>query len=96
MKDKVKILLKSSISPRFHQRLKTVYKRAQFVGSRFKCPFCKSFIKTFLPFGHDFSVLKEYHVVGGGYRLNVRCPVCDSFDRNACCFYTFFIKLIYS
>ena len=42
---------------------------------------CNSHIKNMLPFGYDFPVLIEKSVVGGGYRLNARCPVCYSVDR---------------
>lgn len=31
--------------------------------------------------GLRFPVLEEKQVVGGGYRLNALCPVCDSSDR---------------
>ena len=45
------------------------------------CPFCNSRLRIFLPNGIDFPVLKEKRVVGGGFRLNVLCLVCGSFDR---------------
>jgi Flp pilus assembly protein TadD/SAM-dependent methyltransferase len=45
------------------------------------CPFCDARLRMFLPHGFDFPVLKEKRVVGGGYRPNVLCVVCGSFDR---------------
>ena len=47
----------------------------------FSCPFCNKDSSSFLPFGLDIPVLKEKHVVGGGYRLNAVCPNCGSNDR---------------
>lgn len=35
----------------------------------------------FLPSGRHFPVLKEKHVIGGGYRQNALCPICGSMDR---------------
>jgi len=61
--------------------LKKGSRKVFYFGHRYKCPFCKSKLRTLLPFGLDNPVLKEKKVVGGGYRLNACCPVCKSFDR---------------
>lgn len=46
------------------------------------CPCCKHHIKWFLPAGEEWSGLfKKYHVIGGGRRENVICPVCNAMDR---------------
>jgi SAM-dependent methyltransferase len=81
VKNQIKILLTHLIPSKLRPWAKMTYKRARFFGFRYKCPFCRSFLKTFLPFGYDFPVLKECKVIGGGYRLNAQCPICDSFDR---------------
>ncbi len=63
---------------RVRRRLRALYTR---VRCRYKCPFCDSRLRTFLPFGLDFPVLREKEVIGGGYRQNVLCPFCRSTDR---------------
>ena len=47
-----------------------------------ECPFCGR-AAAFLPFGLDAPVLRERHVVGGGYRPYAVCPFppCSSLDR---------------
>jgi hypothetical protein len=42
---------------------------------------CRGHLKAFLPGGERHAVLAEKSVVGGGYRSNVDCPICGSFDR---------------
>jgi SAM-dependent methyltransferase len=63
------------------QRLRAALRRAYYFGSKYKCPFCRSHVRTFLPFGFRFPVLTEKHVVGGGYRPDALCPICSSVDR---------------
>ncbi len=69
------------IPVKFRPRLRATYERVFYFGFRYKCPFCNSRLRTFLPFGLNFPVLKEKQVVGGGYRQNALCPICGSFDR---------------
>lgn len=57
------------------------YAKIRYWGNRFECPFCGGHFKELIPGGMDYPVLKERKVVGGGYRQNVFCPVCKSFDR---------------
>jgi SAM-dependent methyltransferase len=47
------------------------------------CPFCGTRDAEFLPFGLDAPVLRQRHVIGGGYRPHAMCPVptCASLDR---------------
>jgi SAM-dependent methyltransferase len=63
------------------RKLRAVYRKVRFFGLAYRCPFCRSRLRTFLPFGFDFAVLKKHKVVGGGYRLKALCPVCNSLDR---------------
>jgi len=81
MKNKIKKILKAMIPSRLRPRIRLAYKKIRFFGLRHLCPFCKSRLGRFLPYGLTFPVLTEKKVVGGGYRLNTLCPVCDSFDR---------------
>jgi SAM-dependent methyltransferase len=81
MKNTVKKLAKSLIPAKARPRLKTIYKKARHFGFGHQCVFCRARLQTFLPYALDFPVLKEKKVVGGGWRMNCLCPVCDSFDR---------------
>jgi len=69
------------IPGKFRPALKTAYLKARYWGFRYRCPLCKSRLRTFLPYGLDLPVLKEKRVVGGGYRLSSLCPCCGSLDR---------------
>lgn len=62
-------------------KLKQIYIKAKFLGLNYQCPFCQSRLKRLKPFGLKFPVLVEKNVIGGGYRLNALCPVCNSLDR---------------
>lgn len=55
--------------------------RALYSGNRHACPLCGTGLRTLLPMGLKLPVLEEKRVVGGGYRLNALCPVCNSSDR---------------
>lgn len=81
MKQVIKSLLKMIIPLKIRQRLRAIYERLYHFGLRYKCPFCNSRLKAFIPSGLDFPVLKEKKIVGGGYRPNAICPICRSFDR---------------
>ncbi|MBE0429908.1 MAG: methyltransferase domain-containing protein [Thermoleophilia bacterium] len=69
------------IPPRLEAKLRATCRKAVYYGFRHKCPFCGSSLRAFLPFGFEFTVLKEMKVAGGGYRPNALCPVCSSLDR---------------
>jgi SAM-dependent methyltransferase len=49
-------------------------------GSTYTCPFCQYSAKDLRPHGHDFAVLEERQVVGGGVRPSA-CYSCGSSDR---------------
>jgi SAM-dependent methyltransferase len=66
---------------RYRSRLRAMYEWASYFGLRYRCPFCCARLRTFLPYGLAFPVLKEKKVVGGGYRQNALCPICGSLDR---------------
>jgi SAM-dependent methyltransferase len=52
----------------------------QYLGSKYHCPFCQRTSGKLKPYGFDFQVLYDKHVVGGG-RRNSGCPHCYSSDR---------------
>jgi len=70
------------IPVKYRTRIKSVYNKIFYFGFKYKCPICNSHLRTFLPFGYNFPVLKEKKIIGGGYRQKVICPVCGSFDRD--------------
>jgi SAM-dependent methyltransferase len=81
MKTVIKACVKMLIPAGLRARFRVAFKRIGFFGFRYECPFCKSRLRAFLPFGPDLPVLKKKKVVGGGYRLNSLCPICGAFDR---------------
>jgi len=66
----------------FKARLRSAYARVAHFGFKYRCPFCRSSVRAFLPFGLPFPVLREKRVVGGGFRENALCPVCFAIDRH--------------
>lgn len=81
MKAIVKSLWQHILPLSFRERAHCIRTQIRHFGLKYKCPFCASHLKAFLPDGFDLPVLIEKQVVGGGVRSNARCPVCYSFDR---------------
>lgn len=50
-------------------------------GFRYNCPFCIGGFSDFYSAGFSFPVLKEMDVISAGYREHVRCPMCNSSNR---------------
>jgi SAM-dependent methyltransferase len=61
--------------------LSTPLNYVMYFGFRYKCPFCRRYLRKFLPCGRKHSVLQDANVVGAGYRLDCRCPLCRSRDK---------------
>ena len=55
-------------------------------GSTYTCPFCHYGARDLRPHGHDFAVLRERQVVGGGVRPSA-CYSCNSSDRERLVFF---------
>lgn len=70
-------LARTVVPKRVRPRLKAIYYR----GGRYVCPVCGSRLRRFLPNGFDFPVLREKDIIGGAWRADIQCPVCDSVDR---------------
>jgi len=66
---------------RIYARSKLEVKALWYKGTRRTCCFCNRQASTFLPAGFDVEVLRKYHVVGGGFRDEAKCPYCFSLDR---------------
>jgi len=78
---RIKLLAKILIPKNQRIKLKRYINKVRFFGLRYKCPMCGSYLKKLKPFGLKIPVLNEKNVIGGGYRLNTKCPVCYSTDR---------------
>jgi glycosyltransferase involved in cell wall biosynthesis/SAM-dependent methyltransferase len=50
--------------------------------ARFTCPYCGFETAAFRSFGLTHSVLSTHQVVGGGYRPNSMCQLCNSKERD--------------
>ncbi len=74
-------VLKKILPEKIFKRLLGVYTQVKLHGDTYHCPICKRSYSAFYSAGFDFPVLKELDVVGGGFRKNVRCPGCNSGDR---------------
>jgi predicted SAM-dependent methyltransferase len=88
IKRKIKSLLKRIIPREYHPQLVVWYVKCRafflsllYTGNKFECPFCGEHFRKFLPGGLGLPVFKEKNIVGGGYRVNVRCSRCRSSDR---------------
>ena len=88
MKRKTKSLLKRIIPREYHPQFVGWYVKCRafflsllYTGNRLECPFCGGHFRKFLPGGLDLPVYKEKNIVGGGYRVNVKCSRCRSSDR---------------
>lgn len=75
-------VLQKYIPAKVFRKISSVYVRMKFSGASYACPLCGGSYKDFFPAGFDFPVLKELDIVGGGYREHVRCPGCNSSDRD--------------
>lgn len=51
------------------------------------CTACGNKVEEFLPFGIDGEIFLRYHIIGGGYRKNGKCPYCGAIDRTRWLYY---------
>lgn len=51
-------------------------------GKKVYCLYCKKTFRKFIHEGVKSPIFKKYKVAGGGYKLNVQCPNCNSVDRS--------------
>ncbi|MGV3597417.1 MAG: methyltransferase domain-containing protein, partial [Bacteroidota bacterium] len=63
------------------KEIKNILKKIIYGGIKYKCTICGSRIRTFLPNGLDFPVLKDKKIVGGYKVQNGRCPICKRNER---------------
>lgn len=68
-------------SLRLERSARSIWRRTGNFGLRYQCPMCRAHLKAFLPGGEHHAVLADKSVVGGGWRPNVFCPICGSYDR---------------
>lgn len=73
--------LKEVLPRAYFRILLRLYLRIKFFGFNYYCPFCHANLRSLHPAGFSYPVLKEKQVIAAGFRLNSRCPVCNSFER---------------
>lgn len=76
-----KSLIEKAIPKKISPVFRDFYLKLKYFGTKFKCPFCGGILRKFLPFGIKNPIFNEKNIIGGGYRLNVMCPCCNSTDR---------------
>lgn len=81
IKSTIKEVLKSIIPSWGWNGLKDIVRKVRYFGFYHCCPLCGSHLGRLLPCGLKFPVLEEKNIIGGGYRLNVQCPICNATDR---------------
>lgn len=52
-----------------------------------QCVVCGNGVEEFCPWGIDEEIFLRYHIVGGGYRKNCKCPHCGAIDRERWLYY---------
>lgn len=62
-------------------------KTKHFIGGRKYCIICNSNIDRFRAAGRKQEIFEKYHIIGGGYRENDICPLCESGDRERWLYY---------
>ncbi len=62
------------------------YSLASSAGMK-KCIICGKQIPSFIPSGEKEGLFGQHHVIGGGYRRQCVCPICESGDRERWLFY---------
>lgn len=82
MREYLKTAFYRIVPVRAQPSLRAKLARVYHLGWRHRCPLCRAWLRAFEPHGFDFPVLRRYHVVGGGWRPEARCPVCKSRDRD--------------
>lgn len=67
--------------------IKSLFKKAYYSGLKYKCVYCNWRYRKFEPHGHSFEVLNRLHVIGGSRRMDSKCPICKSTDRERLLFF---------
>ena len=70
----------------FKKSIVRIYVKFKFFGFKYKCPFCGGHFREFFSAGLSLPVFKERKISGGGHRLHVRCPFCNSSSRERLCY----------
>lgn len=78
---KIGRMVEQVVPTAIYRALARAYMRVRLFGTTYYCPFCRGGFSKFYSGGFNFPVLIENDVVGAGHRDNVRCPNCNSSDR---------------
>ena len=52
-----------------------------YIGNKYRCVFCDRSFSKMMSSGFESLATKDNKVIGSGFRLNSKCPCCDSTDR---------------
>jgi len=77
----IKKILNNILPQEFYKSLLKQYVKYKFFGLKYHCPFCHGRYREMFSAGFDYPIFKEQHIIGAGYRLNIRCPFCNSSTR---------------
>ena len=69
------------IHPDIKHGIKVTLAKAPLIPKRYYCTVCNNRSTFFLPMGIKAEIFEKKKIIGGGYRRNVRCPLCGSTDR---------------
>ena len=58
-----------------------------------ECNVCGCRFDNFIPGGVKTDSFAKYHVIGGGFRENYKCPFCDAIDRERFLHYVMKVRL---
>ncbi|HID34622.1 MAG TPA: SAM-dependent methyltransferase [Anaerolineae bacterium] len=81
MKRALKSFIERAIPQQAQDGLWRAYRRWRTRGNRYTCPLCGAHLKMLWPRGLTHPVLKQYDIIGGGYRDQATCPICGSTER---------------
>lgn len=62
-------------------KIKKILATMPLIPKKYHCTVCGSSVAFFLPSGIKTELFQTKNIIGGGYRKNVCCPICDANDR---------------
>ncbi len=69
------------MSKNLRKNIKRIIALFPFFPKKYYCSICGKHVTFFLNYGVKSEVFSELKIIGGGYRENVRCPLCNGIDR---------------
>lgn len=79
----IKLFIPRKIRPKVSSIYHSIIREIRhffYKGNKYYCPFCGNFFRKFMYLGYEIPVLKKLKIIGA-FGPNLKCPVCDSSDR---------------